>query len=255
MLITAGHRTSSARLTAIASDEKYVGNSWMPVAGLSPAEAKAVAVFVNSTAGRLQLMRPPGRPIPFPTYRAAEVSNIRIPNVKDARIRQTLADCWERTKDMTVPQFRDGECEVRRLWDEAVAEAMGWDVADLARLRELLNKEPHVRGLGYNQYGDAVDVKPADRERFRQLADRWEMETVFLSNSDRAAAHPAHREIVSMGERAVPLILERMQSQGGHWFHALHAITNANPVQPADRGNVEAMQASWLEWGERSGYV
>ena len=156
---------------------------------------------------------------------------------------------------MEVPQFRDGECEVRRLWDEAVAEAMGWDVEELARLRGLLNKEPHVRGLGYNQYGDAVDIEPADRERFRQLADQWQNETVFLSNPDRAAAHPAHREIVRMGELAVPLILERMESQGGLWFHALHAITNANPVQPPDRGNVKAMQASWLEWGGRNGYV
>ena len=58
-----------------------------------------------------------------------------------------------------------------------------------------------------------------------------------------------------MGETAVPLILERMQAQGGHWFHALRNITNANPVQPADRGYIEAMQAAWLEWGERNGYV
>ena len=255
LLITAGQDSKTGRLTATADDERYIGNGWMPVAGLSSTEAKAAAVFINSTAGRLQLMRHPGRKIPFPTYSAAEVSNIRIPNVKNDRIRQTLADCWERTNDMTVPQFRDGECDVRRLWDEAVAEAMGWDAEELVRLRGLLNKEPHVRGLGYNQYGDAVDIEPADRERFQELADRWQSETVFLSNSDRAAAHPAHREIVSMGERAVPLILERMRSQGGHWFHALHAITNANPVQPADRGNVEAMQASWLEWGARSGYV
>ena len=154
LLITAGHRTSSARLTATASDEKYVGNGWMPVTGLAPTEAKAVAVFINSTAGRLQLMRHPGRQIPFPTYSAAEVGNIRIPDVKDARIRDILADCWERTKDMTVPQFRDGECEVRRLWDEAVAEAMGWDATELSRLRRLLHDEPHIRGLGYGQYGD-----------------------------------------------------------------------------------------------------
>ena len=55
------------------------------------------------------------------------------------------------------PQFRDGECEVRRLWDEAVAEAMGWDAEHLARLRYLLHQEPHVLGLGYNQYGDGGD--------------------------------------------------------------------------------------------------
>ena len=255
LLITDGQRNATARLTAVASDTKYVGVGWMPATGFSPEESKAIAVFLNSTVGRIQTMSNASRTLEFPMYRPAAYANIRIPNVKNDRIRQTLANCWEHTKDMTVPQFRDGECEVRRLWDEAVAEAMGWDVEELARLRGLLNKEPHVRGMGYNQYGDAADIEPADRERFRQLADQWEIETVFLSNSDRAAAHPAHREIVSMGERAVPLILERIRSQGGHWFHALHAITNANPVQPADRGNVEAMQASWLEWGARSGYV
>ena len=40
---------------------------------------------------------------------------------------------------------------------EAVADAMGWDADELARLRNLLHQEPHVRGLGYNQYGDELD--------------------------------------------------------------------------------------------------
>ena len=110
-------------------------------------------------------------------------------------------------------------------------------------------------GLGYNQYADEADIEPDDRERFQKLADQWENETVLLSTSDQATEHPAYQSIVSMGEPAVPLILERMQSQGGHWFHALHDITNADPVKPADRGNVEAMQASWQEWGERNGYA
>ena len=76
--------------------------------------------------------------------------------------------------------------------------------------------------------------KPADRERFLQLADRWEAETALLSRSDMAIDHPAHKEIVGMGEPAVPLILERMKSQGGHWFPALRALTRVNPVKPAD---------------------
>ena len=200
-------------------------------------------------------MRGPGKTLAFPTYSPDATNNLRIPNIKDTRIRQTLADCWERTKDIEVPQFRDGECEVRLLWDEAVAEAMDWGADELAHLRELLNNEPHVRGLGYGQYADAVEIEPADRERFRELADQWEIETVLLSNSNQAAEHPAHQEIISMGEPAVPLILKRMQSQGGHWFHALREITNANPVKPEDRGNVGAMQAAWLEWGEDHGYA
>lgn len=55
---------------------------------------------------------------------------------------------------MVVPQYRDGECKVRRLWDDAVAEVIGQNPQELAHLRTLLNNEPHVRGLGYNQYSD-----------------------------------------------------------------------------------------------------
>ena len=154
LLVTMGQDPSTARLTAVASDRKYVGAGWMPVSNLTSKKAKAIAVFINSTPGRLQLMRNPGRKLTFPEYNPAAYANIRIPNINDERIRSTLADCWQRTKDMVVPQFRDGECEVRRLWDEAVAEAMGWDPEELARLRNLLHNEPHVRGLGYNQYAD-----------------------------------------------------------------------------------------------------
>ena len=157
LLITAGQDNSTARLTATASDAKYLGQTWFPVVGLPPDEAKAIAVFTNSTPGRLQIMRGPGKKLEFPSYSPRATNNLRVPDIKDDRIRETLVDCWERTKDMEVPQFRDGECEVRQLWDEAVAEAMGWDAAELERLRHLLHQEPHVRGLGYGQYGDAGD--------------------------------------------------------------------------------------------------
>ena len=156
LLITGGQDSSSARLTAVASNEKYIGGGWLPVTGLSTQQAKAIAVFLNSTPGRIQLMRNAGRKLEFPQYGPAASGNVRIPDVNDIRIMQILADCWERTKDMVVPQFRDGECEVRQLWDGAVAEAMGWDVEELTRLRLLLHREPHVSGLGYNQYRDEV---------------------------------------------------------------------------------------------------
>ncbi len=255
LLITAGQDTSTARLTAIADDAQFLGNGWNPVVGVSLHEAKAIAVFINSTPGRIQLMRRPAKKIEFPQYKPEAIGSIKIPDIADDRIRQILVDSWEQTQEMEVPQFRDGECEVRRLWDEAVAEAMDWDASELARLRHLLHREPHVCGRGYGQYADSPDIEPADRERFAELADRWENETVLLSNSDRAAAHPAHREIVSMGESAIPLILDRMNAQGGLWFHALSELTGANPVKSGDRGNVQVMQDSWLRWGEANGYM
>ena len=46
---------------------------------------------------------------------------------------------------------------VRRSDGEYIAMAMGWDAEHLAHLRQLPHQEPHVRGLGYNQYGDKVE--------------------------------------------------------------------------------------------------
>jgi hypothetical protein len=158
LLITAGQDNSTARLTAVATHEKYVGNGWMPVPGLGPEEAKAAAVFINSTPGRLQLMRNPSKKLAFPTYSRTEAGNLRIPDLQNRRVRETLATCWEQTRDIQVPQFRDGECEVRRMWDNAVSDALDWDNSHLESLRNLLHREPHVRGLGYYEYSDALET-------------------------------------------------------------------------------------------------
>ena len=105
-------------------------------------------------------------------------------------------------------------------------------------------------------------LKTTDREqnqtladRFQELADQWEHETFLLSNTGQAIAHPAHAAIVKLGDPVVPLILERMRTRGGHWYHALHDITKANPVNPADHGNVAAIQQAWLRWGRDHGRI
>ena len=98
-----------------------------------------------------------------------------------------------------------------------------------------------------------MKTQPPDIADFEKLADQWERETILLSNSSKAEEHPAYQEIIKMGQPAVPLILKRMQSQGGHWFEALHQITDSDPVNPKDHGNIPVMQKSWLEWGKRNG--
>ncbi len=154
LLVTSGQRTNTARLTAVASEIKYIGLGWMPVPGITFEQAKAATVFLNSTAGRLQLMQNPGKALSFPIYNPGAYEDIRIPDLADKKTVLPLAECWDRTRNMEVPQYRDGECEVRRLWDEAVADALGWDPAWLSRLRQQLHDEPHVRGLGRNQFGE-----------------------------------------------------------------------------------------------------
>ena len=157
LLVSMGHQLATARLTSVASDERYVGQGWMPVTGLDAAQAKAAAVFLNSTPGRLLIMRYRGKTLRFPFYNPAVWRDLPIPDLEDDRICEMLADCWEATRYTEVPQFRDGYCDVRRRWDEAVAEALGWDAEHLADLGDLLAQEPHVRGLAYGQYGDGAD--------------------------------------------------------------------------------------------------
>jgi len=98
-----------------------------------------------------------------------------------------------------------------------------------------------------------MKIRPPDTGQFDKLADQWERETALLSNSRKAAEHPAHQEIINMGQPAVTLILKRMQCYGGHWFEALYQITGEEPVNPKDRRNIAAMQKSWLDWGKRNG--
>ena len=98
-----------------------------------------------------------------------------------------------------------------------------------------------------------MKIQPPDTGQFDKLDDQWERETALLSRSGRAAEHPAYQEIIAVGQPAVPLILKRMQSSGGHRFQALHWITGEDPVDPKDRGNIAAMQKSRLDWGKRNG--
>ena len=154
LLVTAGQRTSTGRLTAVASGRKYVGHGWMPVTGMTSSQSRAAAVFLNSTPGRLLLMRNPGRALDFPNYTPAIVNSLPMPDLADPHTCSTLAVCWAATRHMPVPQFRDGECEVRELWDATVCAALNWDEAKIAGYRKLLHAEPHVRGLAYGQYAD-----------------------------------------------------------------------------------------------------
>ena len=156
LLVTGGQDTSTGRLTAVAQEERCLGMGWLPVPGVTLEKAKAAAVFLNSTAGRLQLLRNPGRKLAFPKYRPAGLKAIRLPDLSNQAIIDGLARCWEATAVALVPQYRDGECEVRGLWDEAVCAALGWDAEWMAGLRRLLHREPHVCGVGRGEVVDAA---------------------------------------------------------------------------------------------------
>ena len=152
LLVTMGQNTSTARLVAVASDERYVGQGWMPVTGLGAAQAKAAAVFLNATPGRLMAMRNPGQSLLFPLYNPAAWAVVAIPDLADPGAIAPLVDCWDQTRREIVPPFRDGYTDVRRRWDEAVCDALDWDIDEVTELGEILAREPRVRGVAYGQW-------------------------------------------------------------------------------------------------------
>jgi len=65
--------------------------------------------------------------------------------------------------------------------------------------------------------------------------------------------HPAYQAIIGMGAAALPMILEDLRQNSGHWYWALKAISNEDPVVPGDRGSIKKMRNAWLQWGETKG--
>ena len=152
LFVSPGQYMPAARLTALATSEPYIGRGWRPVTGATVEQAQALAVFINSTVGRLILMRLGGQFLHFPNYNTAAVNSLPIPDINDSRIVTTLAECWEATKSEVVPQFREGYTSIRETWDNAVCAALGWEVDEIAELGKLLAAEPHVRGVARGQW-------------------------------------------------------------------------------------------------------
>jgi len=90
---------------------------------------------------------------------------------------------------------------------------------------------------------------------FMELYETWHEDTMFSSSIEEIASHPAYHRIIALGAPALPLILAQLEASLDHWFVALVNIAGENPVAEADRGNLEAMRAAWLDWGRQRGLI
>jgi hypothetical protein len=99
-------------------------------------------------------------------------------------------------------------------------------------------------------------VRVWNEERFNRLATQWKKETFLLSKVSAKVIHMAYQKIIGMGAAAVPLILKDLLKNGpNHWFWALHAITEEDPVPKDKVGDITAMTEAWLQWGRNKGYL
>ncbi len=101
--------------------------------------------------------------------------------------------------------------------------------------------------LGY-RHGRASSTSGSAEHRFTELATRCRNQAGSIGEA-AVMQHPAWLEIVSLGEEAIPFMLELLeQDPTESWFSALQRVTGVNPVA----SNCGASAASaWLRWGRQ----
>jgi hypothetical protein len=90
---------------------------------------------------------------------------------------------------------------------------------------------------------------------FHRSVAAWKAAAGVSSSLTERFTHSAYREIIGMGEAAVPYLLAELEREPDWWFAALKGITGADPVPSASRGRLAEMTQAWLAWGHARGYV
>jgi hypothetical protein len=108
--------------------------------------------------------------------------------------------------------------------------------------------------MSANPVQNAAPVETVEQQVQRLLA-QWRAETAVISSSTVLVSHPAYRELIALGEAALPSLFRDLeQTQDGHLSRALAEITGAQPVRPGEGGKIRLVAERWLDWGREHGY-
>jgi len=99
-------------------------------------------------------------------------------------------------------------------------------------------------------FADALDSGAL----FNRFVEKWRTERGVSSSTTELILNRNYQSIIGMGQKAIPLILAQMESEGDdpdQWFFALQVLTGANPVPEEDDGDFQAMARAWIQWARR----
>ncbi len=112
-----------------------------------------------------------------------------------------------------------------------------------------LHQKTHRKGLGELLQFKAQAFSDAPlfvREQFDLLVNQWVTDTSISSSAHDICMHPSYQQVIGLGPRVIPLIVEEMLAGGLHWSWALRAITGENPA--SNSGSPRAATKAWLQW-------
>lgn len=87
------------------------------------------------------------------------------------------------------------------------------------------------------------------KRRFYKLKKQWYSDVAGYSSTTCMIKHSSYQEIIAMGPKAVPLIMNDLQKNGPNfWFYALRLLTNIDPVITGHQGYILKITDDWLNW-------
>jgi hypothetical protein len=119
----------------------------------------------------------------------------------------------------------------------------------------LIKQEVTLQNANKDALNTNGEINSELAEKFYSLAAQWQSDVEGMSSTAQMSQHPAYQEIVSMGTKVVPLLLQELKQNPLYWLLALSEITGANPIKPEQRGRVKQMAEAWIEWGKNRGYA
>lgn len=147
LLISNSQNSGSARLNSVVINEMAVGYTWTPVQTVSREEAQAIAVWCNSTLGRIVMCKLGSRSLTWPMYQPQAIFQMVVPDLTSGdgeAVKHKLREAYRLTKDLEVSQYRDGPTYVREIWDDAVSDATGLDREWIRECAHFLSEEPTI---------------------------------------------------------------------------------------------------------------
>lgn len=99
------------------------------------------------------------------------------------------------------------------------------------------------------------------KQLFLELKEEWKAETGGYSISYNRYQNKNIQEIIKMGQRVVPWILEDFRDNGiEYWHYALVEITGENPLKnnsgwEYNGGDLLLIRGIWLKWGKNKGLI
>jgi hypothetical protein len=84
---------------------------------------------------------------------------------------------------------------------------------------------------------------------FNDLYSKWKQET-FLDSSSKIFDNINYQKIIALGKNILPILINNLDGSSTFLFFALYKITNENPVQLENYGNILAMTEDWKNWWE-----